>query len=60
MNLEWMYGDPGSPTQETGSRVLQLSARTLWLKPPDLVGWEVSSVHFYSFLPFQSRRGVFC
>jgi hypothetical protein len=37
MKLESMDIDPSSPTREDHSRVLQINARSLWLKPPDLV-----------------------
>jgi hypothetical protein len=36
MKLESMETDPSAPTREDLSRVLQISVRTLWLKPPDI------------------------
>jgi hypothetical protein len=36
MKLDSMDIDPSSPTREHHSRVLQINARSLWLKPPNL------------------------
>lgn len=59
MNPERMQNDTGSPTWETGSRVLQLSARALSIYL-DLAGRGIGSVRFCSFLPVSLRREVFC
>lgn len=46
-----MEDEPSYLLSEFCFRVLQASARRLWIKPPDWVGWENRSARFCFFPP---------
>jgi len=51
MKSDSMDIDPSSPMRENHSRLPQISARTLWFKPPDVIGMGRLERAFLFFPP---------
>ncbi len=57
--MDLMDTDASHPTRETVSRVLQISTRTLWIKPPDLSRVGDAERAFFVFPPAVIKPGGF-